>query len=286
MDEGRRRLLAGLPVTERRLRVSGVTTVVLEAGTGPPMVLLHGGIECGAVYWAPVVARLAETHRLVMPDAPGLGESAPVPALGPIPFNAWLSELLRLTCERRPVLVAHSLLGSLSARFALAHGELLRGLVLYGAPAIGPYRLPAGLLMTAILFGLKPSQRNLDRFIRWALHDPEEARARDPEWFDAFRGYLLARARVPHVKRTMRYLIGTATKPIPIADLRRIDVPTALLCGKDDRMVPISVARAATAGLGWPLHLIDAGHAAHVEHPDRFLAALRCAIGDPRTEAA
>jgi len=41
-DDARRRLLAGAPVTERRLDLAGVSTAVLEGGDGPPVVLLHG----------------------------------------------------------------------------------------------------------------------------------------------------------------------------------------------------------------------------------------------------
>lgn len=38
----RARLLAGAPVTERRLPLAGVDTAVLEGGEGPPVVILHG----------------------------------------------------------------------------------------------------------------------------------------------------------------------------------------------------------------------------------------------------
>ena len=50
----RERMLAGLPVDERRLDLAGASTAVLEGGDGPPLVLLHGGIECGGAIWAPV----------------------------------------------------------------------------------------------------------------------------------------------------------------------------------------------------------------------------------------
>lgn len=60
--------------------MAGVATSVLQAGQGPPL-LLHGGIECGGPYWAPVVSRLAERHLVVVPDVPGLGESEPVERL-------------------------------------------------------------------------------------------------------------------------------------------------------------------------------------------------------------
>jgi pimeloyl-ACP methyl ester carboxylesterase len=66
-------------------------------------------IECGGPIWAPVVARLAERHRGVVPDLPGLGESEPVDRLDPATFAAWFSALLRMTCDQPPALVAHSL---------------------------------------------------------------------------------------------------------------------------------------------------------------------------------
>ena len=135
-------MLAGVPVRERRLQVAGVSTVVLEGGAGPPLVLLHGGIECGGAVWAPVLGALAESHRLVVPDMPGLGESEPINDLDVDTFVEWLVELLRQTCPREPTLVAHSLGGSLAASFAAEHGDLLRRLVIYAAPAIGPYRMP------------------------------------------------------------------------------------------------------------------------------------------------
>ena len=47
LAQTRQRLLADVDVTERRLRLAGVSTAVLEGGEGPPLVLLHGGIECG-----------------------------------------------------------------------------------------------------------------------------------------------------------------------------------------------------------------------------------------------
>src|SRR5215218_7920687 len=73
-DELRRRLLAGAPVTERRLELAGVSTAVLEGGEGPPVMLLHG--QGGwAGLWLPVIAGLVGAHRVVAPDLPGLGAS-------------------------------------------------------------------------------------------------------------------------------------------------------------------------------------------------------------------
>jgi pimeloyl-ACP methyl ester carboxylesterase len=269
----RERMLAGLPVTERRLDLAGTTTAVVEAGDGPPLVLLHGGIECGGPIWAPVVAGLAERHRVIVPDLPGLGESEPVDRLDPATFAAWFGALLRVTCDQPPTLVAHSLGGSLAARFATEHGELLERLVVYGAPGVGRYRMPLRLRVTAIRFALRPSERNAERFDRLAFFDFDRARRGEPAWFAAFGADSLARARVPHVKRTMRRLIALGTKPVP--GLERLTVPATLLWGRHDRFVPLGLAEAASTRLGWPLHVVDAaGHVPHVEQPDAFMEAL------------
>ena len=46
-DETRERLLSGLPVTERRVHLAGVSTAVLEGGEGPPIVFLQGEFAAG-----------------------------------------------------------------------------------------------------------------------------------------------------------------------------------------------------------------------------------------------
>jgi pimeloyl-ACP methyl ester carboxylesterase len=271
----RSRLLAGVPVAERRVRLAGCETAVLEGGEGAPLVLLHGGIECGGAYWAPVVAPLAERHRVVIPDVPGLGESEPLDDLTPAAFGAWFRELIEATCAEPPALVAHSLLGTLAARFAAADGGSLRRLVIYGTPGIGRYRMPLRLLTAAILFDLRPSERNAERFDRLAFADFDEACRRDRDWLAAFSEYTRARATVPHVKRTMRRLIGSCTKQVPDAELRRISVPTQLVWGRHDRFVPLGLGEAASARVGWPLHVIDgAGHVPHIERPDDFLEVM------------
>jgi pimeloyl-ACP methyl ester carboxylesterase len=266
------RMLAGLPVTRRRIDLAGISTAVLEGGDGSPLVLLHGGIECGGAIWAPVVARLAERHRLIVPDLPGLGDSEPVDRLEPATFADWFGALLRLTCDRPPTLVAHSLGGSLAARFATEHGELLERLVLYGAPGVGRYRMPLDLRVTAIRFALRPSERNAERFDRLAFFDLDRTRQQDAAWFAAFSADTMARARVPHVKRTMRGLIAVGSKAVP--GLERVEVPTTLLWGRHDRFVPLGLGEAASARLEWPLHVIDAaGHVPHIEQTDAFLEA-------------
>ena len=122
-ERARERLLAGLPVTERRLQLAGVSTAVLEGGDGPPVVLLHGPGE-HAPKWLRVIPNLVTTHRVVAPDLPGHGTSEVTD--GPLDADrvlAWLGELIKRTCPTPPVLVGQILGGAIAARFACDHGD-------------------------------------------------------------------------------------------------------------------------------------------------------------------
>ena len=281
--EARDRMLAGLPVTARTIDIDGIATSVLEGGDGPQLVLLHGGIECGGAMWAPVLSRLMEHHRVVVPDVPGLGESAPATRLDTDTFVRWFEGLLQRTNLERPTLVAHSLIGTLATRLATRERGLLGQLVVYAAPGIGPYRIPMRLRYVAIRFAIRPTVRNAERFEDFALLDRAATRRLDPDWFDAFSAYTMARASVPHVKTTMRRLVASETKPVPDAELSRIDVPTSLLWGRHDLMVPLGLAEAAARRHAWPLHVIDdAAHAPHIEQPDAFVESLAAAMHERR----
>jgi pimeloyl-ACP methyl ester carboxylesterase len=272
----RERMLAGLPATTRTIDVHGVSTAVLEAGgDGPGLLLLHGGIECGGAMWAPVLARLARHCRVVVPDVPGLGESAPVPDLDVTAFGEWLTGVTELTGLEGPTVVAHSLVGTLTARLAASGSRAMGRLVVYGAPGVGPYRMPPRLRYVAIRLAIRPSARNAERFDRFALLDLDATRGRDPEWYDAFVSYTQSRALEPATKKTMRRLIANEARPIPEAELDRIHIPTTLLWGRHDRMVPLSIGEAAASRHGWPLHVIDgAAHAPHIEQPEAFAETL------------
>lgn len=277
----RDRVLDGLGLEQRRLRLDGVVTSVLEGGQGPPLVLLHGAIQAGGLIWWRAVPRLAEHHRLIVPDVPGLGESEPAGGpLEPATVVRWLAHLVELTCDQEPVLVAHSAPGGLAARFAVEHGHRLRRLVLVDAAGLGPFRPPPGLLFALLGSTARPSARSFERLMGHVLHDLDAVRRGAGDRWEALAGYAVSRAAVPSVKRAMRQLPRSGTKRVPEAALHDLAVPTALIWGRHDRLVPVTVAEAAHARWGWPLRVIEgAGHLPHVEQPDRFVDAVTAVVG-------
>jgi pimeloyl-ACP methyl ester carboxylesterase len=280
-DDARQRVLAGAPVTERRLDLAGVSTAVLEAGDGPPVVLLHGQGGWSGM-WLPVIADLLTTYRVVAPDLPGLGASQ-VPEGPPDAAHvlAWLGELVQRSCSAPPALVGASLGGSIAARFAIAHPDRLSRLVLTGAGSLARFRPAPGVVLALIRFIARPTERTQRGFMRQVAVDPDRVRALMGDRWEASQAYSLDRARTPSVRAANRRLLRElGTKTIPPEDLARIAVPTSLIWGRHDRVMRLRIAEEASARYGWPLHVIeDAGHFA-IEQPDACREALRAALGD------
>ena len=212
-----RRMLAGLPVTERRLDLAGTATAVRRGrrrpAAGPPA---RRDRVRRADLGARRRPRSPSATASSCPTCPGSGESEPVDRLDPATFAAWFSALLRMTCDQPPALVAHSLGGSLAARFATEHGELLERLVdlrrarRRAVPdAAGPARDGDPVRAAPVR-----AQRGAVR-APGVLRPRPRAPARTRRGSHAFGADTLARARVPHVKRTMRRLIALGTKPVP-----------------------------------------------------------------------
>ena len=286
-DDARRRLLAGAPVSERRLELAAVPTAVLEGGDGPPLVLLHGTSEFAAL-WLRVVPELAEGHRVVAPDLPGHGASGLPP--GPLDADrmlAWLGELVERTCPSPPVLVGRGLGGALAARFAARHGDRLDRLVLVDAVGLTPFDPAPAFAQAMHRFAEEPTEATRDGLFRQCFVDLDGLVGQLGERWAAVGAYALDRARTPAMETAMAGLLPDLVLPaIPPADLDRIPVPTSLIWGRQDLQVPLPVAVAAAARHGWPLQVIDhAGDDPPTERPAAFLAALRAAMADPATAA-
>ena len=278
VDDLRERLLAGLPVTERRFAVAGVSTAVLEGGHGPPVVFLQ--TEFAAV-WMRVIPELVRTHRVIAPDLPGLGASRV--SNGPPRVDTvltWVGELIEQTCPTPPVLVGKGAGGAIAARFAVDHSDQLQALVLVDTYGLARYRPAPGMALTFASVMLRPTERGLERgFRNYCFVDLDGVRGEMGERWEAIAAYALDRFRTPAVRAAMRHLMRPLASAIPPHDLARITVPTTLIWGRHDRAVRLNVARLASERYDWALHVIeDARDDPAIEQPQAFLKALRTAL--------
>jgi pimeloyl-ACP methyl ester carboxylesterase len=280
-QDHRAELLRGAPVTGRTIDVGGISTPLLEAGAGPPVVVLHGqGTFAAALL--PLVVPLSEGHRVIAPDLPGLGAShAPEGVLDQAEPTVmhWLAELIEQTCDAPPALVGMSLGGSVAARFAARHGDLISQLVLMNAGSLGR-RPPLRVLLPLIRHSARPSEKTAQRMASIVMLHPERAADAFGTSHAAFNAYMLDRARTPSVQQANRRLLRQIGMPqLSDEQLRDIGVPTTVIVGRQDRVMDPAHAEAASRRHGWSLTVIDdAGHVVFVDQPDATIRALREAI--------
>ncbi len=163
-------------MTERVVRVNGKDIFVADTGTGPPVVLLHGGGPgaSGVSNYARNIEPLAQHFRVIVPDMPGYGRSAKgVDGSDPFGYLAdHIRGMLDVLGIDRAHLVGNSYGGSCALRLALDTPHRVDKLVLMGPGGVGTTRgLPTAGLKSLLGYygGDGPSLDKLRTFIRTYL---------------------------------------------------------------------------------------------------------------------
>jgi pimeloyl-ACP methyl ester carboxylesterase len=120
-----------------RVRWSGGATQIIEAGEGPPLLLLHGGLG-EAFQWAPLMPALAQRYHVLAVDRPGHGLADPfdyrdVDMLSIA--SRFTGEILDALNIRSAAILGNSMGGLWAVGFALAHPERVTRLIIVGSPA-------------------------------------------------------------------------------------------------------------------------------------------------------
>jgi pimeloyl-ACP methyl ester carboxylesterase len=221
------------------------------------------------------------SNRIVVPDLPGHGESYP----GEIELDEprvtrWLLELIESTCTEPPTLVGHILGGGIALRFAARHEERLRRVVLVDSLGLAPFRPSLRFALGLLGFLIRPSEGSYHRFMAQCEYDRDALAEDMGEDWRVIRDYALELARDPVAKAAMRSLMsGVGVPRIPDETLADLDVPVALIWGRHDRALPLSIAESASERHGWPLHVIGGtADDAPLERPEAFVRALRLSL--------
>lgn len=279
-ERSRARLIAAAPLTRRREVLAGISTNIMEGGEGQPMVLLHGQGGYWAV-WLPVVRDLVRTHRVVVADLPGHGDSLDVDGkLDTDTVVQWVDGLIDATCGAPPVLVGHLLGGAIGARYAVEHSNRIAHLVLVDTMGLKWFRPRLQFAVPMVRFMAKPTAESRDRLFNECFVDFDHVGERFGDVWQDLRDYALDRAQQPENQATLRSLMPRlGVRPISSDDLASIAVPTTLIHGRDDLQVPLKAAERASERYGWPLHVIEeARDDPAAEQPEAFIGALRSAL--------
>jgi pimeloyl-ACP methyl ester carboxylesterase len=260
-----------------------VETHGLEPGPGVDSLVLIHGFGASAFSWRYWVPALARRAHVVLVDMKGFG-SAPKPddgRYGPDDQAQLVHHMIRQRDLGRATLVGHSLGGAVSLMTALRlrdDGEgRLRGLVIVGGAAYRQ-KLPPFVFMarhrrlSLAVFRLLGARRVVRTVLRTIVYDRSMVKESQVE------GYAHPLAS----REGQRAMIDAALQIVP-ADLdeftRRypqIDVPTLLIWGREDRVVPLWVGeRLAETLPDCRLEVLEkCGHVPAEEHPKESLALM------------
>lgn len=254
-----------------RVEVDGRTLAYRRAGSGAPLLLLHGGWSDGREWW-PQLDGLSDEFDVIAWDAPGCGGSSDPPDdLGMDGYADAVADLVAALGLDRPHVGGLSFGGGLAISVAHRHPELARSLVLGSAYAGWGGSLPVD---------------EVEARVRRAL---EEAERPPAEWVhDYVPGFFAGAVDPATTERLVEIMLDVRPAGIrsmlpafAAADLRgtlgEIAVPTLLLYGDADVRSPRAVAEALHAGIPGSelVFLPGIGHVTNLEAPEAFNETVR-----------
>jgi pimeloyl-ACP methyl ester carboxylesterase len=286
------RVVAGTSVRGRVVEVAGNRVHLLEIGTGPPLVLLHGGGGSGG-FFLPLLSELRGVRALA-PDRPGQGLSDPID----LPRDryrrlavAWVDGLLDTLEVDAAALLGHSGGAMWALWYALARPDRVNRLVLIGPPAVPKTRCPLPIRLAAtpglgeLLSRLvPPSPKSVLQFAHHAARE-KESLARYPELVDLF----VATFGDPTADRVARAEERVFVSPLALVtasgfrrsarirpdELRRVAMPTLVMWGQREPLGDVSVARAVAELIPRArLEVLAGGHGPWLGQPAQTAAAI------------
>jgi pimeloyl-ACP methyl ester carboxylesterase len=245
----------------------------IEAGTGDPVLLIHG-LGATKASFLPTLGALARTHRAIALDLPGFGDSTK-PLLAPYDAPFFARAVVALIDELgadRADLVGNSMGGRVAIEVALEHPERVGRLVLL-APSLAwlrTRRWAAPLKLVPPHLGLiQPAPRAIvEKIVRSVVP------ASDSEWtaagIDEFlRSYLTPRGRAAFYAAARNiYLEEPHGRDGFWTRLPSLQAEALFVWGRNDPLVPIGFERHVREALPSALHLeLDGGHVPQLENP-------------------
>ncbi len=250
--------------------VNGIKLNYTDEGKGTPIVFIHGFPLSRGTSQKQIDA-LKSSYRVIAPDLRGLGENAA--ATGTITMTQFADDVHALLQQLKTgpvVLAGHSMGGYVTLAFAKKYPEMLRGLVLVATKsgADSP-EAAAGRRATADKVKAGGSVVVVDAMTPKML----AATNQDKKMADQVRAFMAP----SKPESVVAALMGMAERPDSTPMLMEIKVPTLVITGADDVVIPPAESEKLAAAIrGAKLTKIpNAGHLVAFEQPAEFNKALQ-----------
>ena len=245
---------------QQTLTLHDIDVGIVRKGSGPPLVMLHGG--GGPVAAMPFADRLAERFEIIAPTHPGF-DGTPIPdRFDDIHDLTFLYlDLMDALDLSDAVLMGFSMGGWAAASMAVMTTERISKLILVDAVGIKPGGRDDRDI--ADIFALRP-----ENLVELMWHDPANAPS-PAEMSDEQVQVMIANRTALAMYTWDPYMHDPRLKH----RLHRIDVPTLLIWGESDGLVTTDYGTAYRDLIaGAELVVVpEAGHAPQLEQPDAFV---------------
>lgn len=262
---------SGNPERGKSIHASGLLTNYHDAGTGSPVMLVHGsgpGVSAWA-NWRLLIPVLAKTRRVVAPDMSGFGYTERKPG-AVYSLDQWVEHALGILDALdidQADLVGNSFGGALSLALAVRHPERVRRLVLMGAAGVDFELTPA----LDTIWGYTPSIANmralmdLFAFDRSLINDDLARMRYEASIQDGFQESYGSMFPPPR-QRSIAALASAEDS------IRALPHETLLIHGREDKVIPLSNSlRLGQLIARSQLHVFGrCGHWTQIEHSARF----------------
>lgn len=250
-----------MQTTETVLDFRNCKLLLRRAGSGPPVLYLHGA---GGVQWLPFFDKLSDRFALLVPDHPSFGRSATPDWLDDVADLAYFYLDLLAELKLKDVhVIGHSMGGWIALEMAIRSVERMKSLSLIASAGI---RIKGTPTANTFLMDRATLMRTL--YADQALAEQELKVAPTPAEIDVIVGNQVAAARLAWQPRFFN--------PKLRKWLHRVTVPTQIVWGAEDKIVPPAYA-AEFAKLipGATVTMVPkAGHLPQVEKLDEVASVV------------
>lgn len=274
------------PAEGRFIEIDGGHKIhVVEAGAGPPVVMLHG-TGAAAYTHLPLLEHL-EGVRAIIPDRPGSGLSDPVD-IGHKGYREWAVEVLDQILDTLGVdqfsLAGASGGGVWAIWYALTYPERIQRLILLtGIPALPgthcplPQRMMATPIIGDIMARLPADEKMIVRFM--GMMGEGETIVNHPKLIEALvasnNDPVASKANRRELSALVNVLGFRTNMKIGADDLAQLKMPTLMIWGERDPLGGADVARAVSEAIpNCELEMLPAGHVPWFGHPEKTARLL------------
>ena len=250
---------------EKFISINGNNIRYLESGESEKTIVLLHGLGASAERWEFVIPEFSKHYRVIVPDLIGFGYSdKPLVDYTTEFFSDFISSFFQELGLNKINIIGSSLGGQITAKYASDQLHTIDHLVLVSPSGIMKNSTPA--LDAYVMAALYPDLEVAKNAFQMMAGGTRQVQQKVIEDF-------VKRMKLPNAKMAfMSTLLGLKNSELTTNSLKKISVPTLIIWGEHDPVIPIKYADEFVSSIqDCRFYMMDnSGHTPYVDDPKRF----------------